>query len=693
MGHLSHFPAGKRERRTCDRHVCACLTHIKDDEIEMKTRIRESVLWLLSAIVLSVSAPVFAQDDMGEEVDMASQSLEDDSEMIEAEIRDMRVPDGSEDYAELQEMRVLERTLIPGMEAELPTENRAASSLVQPGDPLELSHASVLEMLLNETGETETRGLQQHATRIMSHAMSQVSRILDQADSSTGLIKPFGIDCLHQPAVREYLALYSSTGSKGFKVWLQRSGKWHDLIEQVMREEGVPGDLLYLAMIESGFKTRVKSPKAAGGMWQFMPGTGVEMGLRIDQWVDERFDPIKAAHAAARYLKKQYQRFESWPLAMAAYNGGPGLVNAAIDKYNTNDFFKLVSYGAMYDETRRYAPKILAAATIGKNPDAFGYGGLVLEKPLRFDTVEVPGGTRLERIAEASGSKLEEIEELNPELLKRQTPPNESWIVRIPKGSASKFVEKFDALSTKYRSTESYVVRFGETIETMSARSGQPARVIQALNHIDSRENVLYGSSILLPAGASVKIATFEQQRRDAASSGTLKEEERLLALIPKPEFSLPKERRYFYVTQRGDQLYAIAEAFGVTLTQLALWNDLDIYARLRPNMVIQVYVDPGRDLSGVMAIPENEARIVIKGSEEHRAMLDAKSRTTQAKAKSAAATVPAASKVVYYTVGKGDTLSKIAKKYGVTVDQLMKWNKLKDAGSIRKGQKLIVKK
>lgn len=672
--------------------------HRKQHELRLRERpgrkmgvvFKRYICCLLYAVMMLLPVSVYAQEDdeMGEDL---SASIEDDNALIEAEIRDMQVPDGSEDYAELQAMRVLERTLIEGSASDLPVRNAEASSLVQPSDPLELSHASVLEMLLNETDEAETQGLQQHATRIMAQSMAQLTQILDNTDTSTGLIKPFGLDCLHQPAVREYLALYSSTGSKGFKVWLQRSGKWHDIVEQVMREEGVPGDLLYLAMIESGFKTRVKSPKAAGGMWQFMPGTGVEMGLRIDAWVDERFDPIKSAHAAARYLKKQYQRFESWPLAMAAYNGGPGLVNAAIDKYNTNDFFKLVAYGAMFDETRRYAPKILAAATIGKNPEAFGYGGLQLEKPLRFDSVEVPGGTRLEQIAEASGSKLETIEELNPELLKHQTPPNELWIVRIPKGSAHAFVEKFDKLNTKYKSTETYDVRFGETIEILSERSGQPARVIRALNHMDSKEAAPYGASILLPSGSKAKIAASIQKQREAAASGTLKDDDKRLVLVPPPTFSLPKHQRVFYMTQKGDRIGAIAEAFGVTPTQLALWNDIDIYAKLRPKMILQIYVEPNRDLSGIETIYENEAHIVIKGSNEHRAMLDAKSRTTQSKAKAAAATT--SSKVVYHTVGKGDTLSKIAKKYGVSIDNLMKWNKLKNASAIRKGQKLIVKK
>lgn len=645
------------------------------------------VLWPVSG---------FSQDDDIEETEASEASLEDDSERLETEIREMRVPDGAEDYAELQEMRVLERTLMPGSAAELPTRHadNDALSLVQPGDPLELSYASVLDMLLNETDETETHGLQQQATRIMAHAMAQVSSILDNADTSTGLVKPFGLDCLHQPAVREYLALYASTGSRGFKVWLQRSGKWHDIVEQVMREEGLPGDLLYLAMIESGFKTRVKSPKAAGGMWQFMPATGVEMGLRIDQWVDERFDPIKAAHAAAKYLKKQYQRFESWPLAMAAYNGGPGLVNAAIDKYNTNDFFKLVAYGAMYDETRRYAPKILAAATIGKNPEAFGYGGLQLENPLRFDSVEVPGATRLERIAEAAGSSLDVIEELNPELLKHQTPPNETWIVRIPKGSTAAFVERFDRLSSKYAATEPYAVRFGETVASLSERTGHPARVIRALNQINSKEDLPYGASILLPSGSKAQMDAYAKKRSESAQAGTLKAEEKILALIPKPEFSLPQSKRVFYMTRKGDRLQAIAEAFGVSPTELALWNDIDAYARLRPKMMLQIYVAPGNDLSDVCFIPEDEAHIVIKGSAEHRDMLDAKSRSTQSKAKAAAASVSATSKkVVYHTVAKGDTLSKIAKKYGVSIDKLIKWNKLKDAGSIRKGQKLIVKK
>ncbi len=658
--------------------------------------IRGPLALALAASMLFVHASAFASDesddDFSSDVDM--------QETIEAELRSNAIPDSSEEYSEIHAMRVLERTLIPGSDVDLPSQsNDNSAALVPPGDPLELSHASVLDMLLDQNTEAQTQGLQQNATRVMAQAMMQVQKILDASDSGNGLLKPFGIDCFDEPAVREYLALYSGTGSKGFKVWLKRAEKWRAIVESVMREEGVPGDLLYLAMIESGFKTRVKSPKAAGGMWQFMPATAVEQGLRIDTWVDERFDPIKAAHAAARYLKKQYNRFNSWPLAMAAYNGGPGLVNSAIDKYNSNDFFKLVSYGAMYDETRRYAPKILAAAIIGKNPAAFGFDGLELEQPLKFDAIDVPPATRLERIAEACGSSLTTIEELNPELLRNQTPPDETWTVRIPQGSAQKFVEKFDALSTKYKQTETLEIKFGQSLEQIAEQTGVPARVIRALNHIAPREPAPYGASILVPAGTNAKLADFNRKFAQAFNDENAKNKpEKILALIPPKEFSLPGKIRVFYRTNRPDRIDDIANAFGVTSTQLALWNDIDPYAKLRANMMLQIYVSPNADLSRVISYPEAACNIVVIGSDTHRALIDSKSKNTQAQAKAAASKTAAsntksASKVVYHTVVKGDSLSKIASKYGVTVEMLIKWNKLKDASSIRKGQKLIVKK
>ncbi len=622
----------------------------------------------------------------------AQQSEMDENDILEAELKEAQVPDGSEDYAEMNEMRVLERALLGAEDVALPQTD--ASNLVPPGDPFELSHASVLDMLLADVGEDQTQGLQQQSTRIMAQALNQVNRIMETEEVADGLVKPFGLDVFDQPAVREYLALYSASGSKGFKVWLARAGKWREIVEQVMREEGVPGDLLYLAMIESGFKTRVKSPKAAGGMWQFMPGTAVEQGLRIDAYVDERFDPIKAAHAAARYLKKQYARYDSWPLAMAAYNGGPGLVNVAIDKYNTNDFFKLVKYGAMFDETRRYAPKILAAAIIGKNPAAFGFEGLKVEKSLKFDAVEVPGATRLEKVADAAGCDLDTIQELNPELLKNQTPPDEPWTVRIPQGSSARFVEKFDNLSSKYQQTESLDVKFGQTIELIAEQSGSPARVIRALNKLDWRENAIYGQSLLVPKGTVQKLRDYAQKRQAEIDAGAIKDENKRLTLIPKPEFELPNYQRVFYCTQKNDRIDAVAQAFGVTTTQLALWNDLDVYARLRPNMMLQIYLAPGTKLDGVVAYDECELNIIIKGSEAHQELLQAKSKNTQSKAKAAAKSGKGGgSSVTYHTVVKGDSLSKIAKKYGVTVEQLLKWNKLKDAGSIRKGQKLVVKK
>mgnify|MGYP006189602111 CR=1 FL=1 len=173
----------------------------------------------------------------------------------------------------------------------------------------------------------------------------------------------FGLTVHDEPSVRAYLDFFDGRGKPILAKWLSRMGRYETLIEHVLEEEGLPGDLIYVAMIESGFSPYATSPAAAAGVWQFIPTTATDMGLRVDRWVDERRDPVKATHAAARYLKLLYSRFESWPLALAAYNAGAGLMRSEIEKHNSNNYWRIQSNRGMYDETRRYVPKIIAGVT------------------------------------------------------------------------------------------------------------------------------------------------------------------------------------------------------------------------------------------------------------------------------------------------------------------------------------------
>ena len=626
-----------------------------------------------------------------DEGDMAEENAEDseaENAEIDADLLDdvmaAEAPEGSADYEEMHQIRVLERTFLPSHE---PQPQTSSSASLPPGNLMELSHDTAMHVLTAGSGQPENqRGLQRQASKLMKDAIAQVKKQIESHGSKLDM--PFGLDCAQQPAVQEHIAMFTAPASGTMKTWLKRLGKWRKILEKALIAEDVPIDFVYLAMIESGFKTRVKSPAAAAGMWQFMAGTGVEMGLTINEYVDERFDPVKAAHAAAKYLKKQYARYDSWPLTMAAYNGGPGTVNVAIDRFNTNDYFKLVKYGAMYDETRKYVPRILAAAIIGRNPAAFGFDGLTPEAEFVFDTVDVPGKTQLKRLAEAAGCSVDTLKELNPELLKDMTPPGNDYALRIPKGKYHAFVENFDRVKKKYENAnDTIVLKFGETLEILGDDIGVPARVLRNLNGIGSRENAVYGTEIIVPNGS----------KRGNNAKKDKDDEDALPVILVSPEkFNFSDKKRVFYETQKGDTVKAIAAAFGILPNQLAMWNELDIWAKLRPKMKLQIYVAPQTHLENIRYIDENDVNVVERGSKAHEEIVDAQKNARNRAAKSAAKSkgkTSSSGRYVTHTVGKGDSLSKIAKKYGVTVESLLKLNKLKKNATLRKGQVLKVKK
>lgn len=617
-----------------------------------------------------------AQTDDDAQTAADAQTADDDANIDDADILEnvhaQQAPDGTLDYTEMHQMHVLERTFLPE------TDNaQDVSGLLIPDDPMALSHNAVMQLLGDGSDlSRKQHGLQRRADKLMKDAVRQIEHRLSAVGKD--FVQPFGIDCAAQPAVKEYVAIFSAPGSATMKIWLKRLGRYRDVLEKVLIEENVPTDLVYLAMIESGFKTRVKSPAAAAGMWQFMAGTAAEMGLRIDEYVDERFDPIKSAHAAAKYLKKQFARYNVWQLAMAAYNGGPGTVNVAIDRYNTTDYFKLVEYGAMYDETRRYVPRILAAALIGRNPKAFGFDGLTPEPPFVFDSVSVPGNTRLALLADAANCSVDTLKELNPELLKEITPPGESYLLRIPLHTFDKFVEKFDQVQKKYaNASDIMTLKFGETIDTLAQNIDVPPRVLRNLNKLGARDDAPYGSEIIVPNGSK-------------RTHKMIPDDEKRLVPISPELFDLPGKKRVFYETQRGDSILAIANAFHVLPNQLAIWNELDILANLRPKMILQIFVD--RIDENVRYINEEDLKIVARGSDEHREFIAAKTKARLNSAKKNASSKNSKSSASYYTVKKGDSLSKIAKKYDVSVNDLIKWNKLK-GNAIRQGQKLKIKK
>jgi membrane-bound lytic murein transglycosylase D len=222
------------------------------------------------------------------------------------------------------------------------------------------------------------------------------------------------------------------------RAWLERTGKYAPMIRNELRERGMPEDLLYLAMIESGLNPNAYSKAHAAGMWQFIEETGQRYGLEVSSHIDERRDPLKATGAALTYLQEMFDRFDSWYLSAAGYNTGENRVGRLMREVTGSEKGTDEGYWSIWDrlpsETRDYVPLMLAMGKIAKEPAKYGFHNLEYMEPLRFEEVTVPPRTKLAEIAQIAGVSSDLIEDLNPHLVKKQTPPNRSYVVRVPVG-------------------------------------------------------------------------------------------------------------------------------------------------------------------------------------------------------------------------------------------------------------------
>jgi len=267
-------------------------------------------------------------------------------------------------------------------------------------------------------------------------------------------VEPHPYPVVVNPQVQYFLDLFTGKRREIVTTWVNRSGRYLGMIREVLRSRGLPEDLAYTAMIESGFKPDAVSRAGAKGMWQFMAPTARRYGLRVDSWVDERYDPEKSTVAAARYLHDLHSQFGSWSLAQAAYNAGEVKVLRAIQKTGSSDFWTLAESKHLKRETKEFVPQIHAATVIGRDPDRYGFEFDDLE-PVAFDLVKVPAGTDLRRLAPGSGVPFETLRALNRVLVRGVTPPGAAWNLRVPAGSADSVLT---ALATRRKATPTHVV-------------------------------------------------------------------------------------------------------------------------------------------------------------------------------------------------------------------------------------------
>ncbi len=321
---------------------------------------------------------------------------------------------------------------------------------------------------------------------------------------------------------------------------LERAGKYKEMISKNLRDQGVPQDLIYLAVAESGFQPQALNARSgAGGMWQFMP-TGA-YGLARNGWFDERFDPEKSSVAYAKYMKTLYNQFGDWYLAMAAYDWGPGNVQRAVMRTGYADFWELYRRNVLPGETKNYVPGIIAAIIMAKNPEQYGLDKVVPDAAVVSDIVTVDYSIDLRLVADVTNSSLPEIVALNPSLLRMTTPRDMSFDLHVPVGTREVFMERIKKIpEAKRASWRFHVVRNGESLENIATASHVHVSDIAATNGFGLSDGVDAGDELVIPVASAV------------ANAGPQR-----------------------YAVRRGDTLVTVADRFGVSVEELRRWNHL----------------------------------------------------------------------------------------------------------------------
>lgn len=325
--------------------------------------------------------------------------------------------------------------------------------------------------------------------------------------SERGELPAFDIPVVRNEKVEVWLDYFQGRGRKWFDLWLARSTRYVPFMRKILREHELPEDLVNLAMIESGFSSRAYSRARAVGPWQFMKATGRLYGLKVNFWVDERRDPEKSTIAAARHLKDLYDQFQSWKLAAAAYNAGPGKVARAIKKYKTEDFWELTKGKYLRPETRQYVPKMIAAALIAKEPHKYGFVGIEYEPPLEYDKVILKFPVNLMILSEKLRIPLEDLMTINPELNHPMTPPGvESYELRVPSGKSDAFIEALNDFTVDEKTSfTAHRVHRGENLKKISALYNVPSHEILKANQVSAAE-IREGRDLLIPKQVDEKL-------------------------------------------------------------------------------------------------------------------------------------------------------------------------------------------
>jgi membrane-bound lytic murein transglycosylase D len=460
--------------------------------------------------------------------------------------------------------------------------------------------------------------------------------------------------------VAGYIGYFSNRGRGTFERAFARSGRYHDMMVRILRQEGVPQDLIYLAQAESGFQPTAVSRAGARGIWQFMGSRGKGYGLQRSLWVDDRQDPEKSTRAAARHLRDLYGQFGDWYLAMAAYNSGPGTVQAAVKRTGYADFWELYRRNVLPKETRNYVPIILAVTILTKNLSHYGFDDVSMDESLAFDTVKINYPVDLRLVADCVDATPQQLQQLNPSLLRLTTPKDSTFELHLPAGSKEQYETAMASIPAGMRLWWRYpTVQSGDTLASLARRYRVTVKSIVEANQLQSGD---------LEGNAKVVIPLTPGQHRSGDNGSYARRITR-------------------YKVRRGDTVQTVAENFGIPAQMVRRWNGLrGDSLRGRTVLALHLPVTPSGETTSSASstspararkpVQTASARVASVRSASHQSATDEDANTEQAS-------------VVHHKVKSGETFYSIASTYRITVAALKRSNQ--NVATLRPGMILVV--
>ena len=545
--------------------------------------------------------------------------------------------------------------------------------------------------------------------------------------------------------VQYYLDLFQGKQRNYYTAWLARSTAYRPHIEAELKKAGLPRDLVFLAMIESGYNPSAYSPANACGLWQFIEGTGRTYGLKIDAWVDERRDPEKATQAAIAYLSKLHRQFDDWYLAVAAYNTGERRIDDISTSIGTKDFWEISATDSLYTETKRYVPKLIAAIIIGRDPKKYGFTDIDYQSPRQHEEISVPGNISLEAVANTGNIPIKELRLLNNELRKNQTPPNGRYSLKVPVGSKELIAANIDNLKPVSRTVyATHTVKKGDSLTSICKQYNISKTTLLKANNLRSA-SLKNGQRLQIPTTATQYVLA-QQDKMPAADTAQKQK---------------AGQQQARHQVQAKDTLASVARQYKVSVKDLLSWNNLSPNSTLKPGQKLALAA-PAPAAPTVAAAPATPVKPTAapvslaatstktaKTSQPTKIAATAPQPTAPASApastqkmtpvtatappalavakkQSAAASTPATvsaptaptkptlamapatkqpskdkatakappqpAQPTWYVVKNGDTLTTVAQKFNISPQDLRKLNKL-SSNALQSGNKLLVKK